>query len=264
MTEHRCKLVALGSLALGICSVLASCNRGARVQAESFDSWPVPANGDRGVVCADVGELRACWGEAARGCELGICAVPRSLPPFLPSALGWRCVGSGAERRCRDRRQGAAVFECKDARYTERHPRFPDSGEWTCADAAGAVVCLSGAPAAAVPSASIDAGFFCGLRRGSTTGERVCVDLSPDFPDGKSSGWKCRFEQQGAPLRICEGDPNAHVLGDTCDAAHPCVDGARCVSGRCLPPAPAPSCWLDADCGSGARCRFGSCLAEAS
>jgi hypothetical protein len=157
---------------------------------------------------------------------------------------------------------------------------MPDDGEWTCADSAGAVVCVGGERAAGVVAGPPDAAWICGPRRSpgaappparrleaaspAPLGPRVCVDLSPDVPDGDPSGRRCHVESGPPATRVCERATGAAVLGVACDAAHPCVDGATCAGGRCLPAArPAPSCWLDRDCPGGA-CRFGTCRAEAA
>ena len=105
-----------------------------------------------------------------------------------------------------------------------------------------------------------DAGWFCGARRGGDPGARVCVDLSPDFPDGRARGWRCRTLHDGPARRVCERDAAAHTLAEACDPGHPCVDGSRCAEGWCVPERPAPGCWLQTDC-PGGRCRFGSCIA---
>jgi hypothetical protein len=138
---------------------------------------------------------------------------------------------------------------------------MPDDGEWRCTDSGGATVCAGGEPAAGVAPAAPDARWFCGQRRGATPPERVCVDFSPDFPDGNMDGWRCRTLYDGPARRVCDRDATGRTLGAACDARTPCVDGSRCVAGWCVPARPAPSCVIGTDCGSG-RCRFGSCLAE--
>jgi len=136
---------------------------------------------------------------------------------------------------------------------------MPDDGEWQCADSGGATVCLGGERAAGVAAAPADPGWFCGPRRGGEPA-RVCVDLSPDFPDGRAGKWRCHMIHEGPARRICERDIGAHTLAQSCDAEHLCVDGSRCVDGLCVPGRPAPACWLPEDC-PGGRCRFASCLA---
>jgi hypothetical protein len=239
-----------------------------------FTLVPTPAV-DGADACADVGTLRACWG--ATGAPR---LVPRPLPARRVFSLeGWRCAGAGPARTCVDRRASAPPFTCQGERCTQRHARLPDEGEWTCADAAGAVVCVGGERAAGVVAAPPDPAWICGARRASeppATGERlaatspaplgprVCVDLSPDVPDGDLARWRCHFESGPPAARVCEPAKGAAVLGVACDRQHPCVDGAACVGARCLPAAgPAPSCWLDGDCPGGA-CRFGTCRPEAA
>jgi hypothetical protein len=137
---------------------------------------------------------------------------------------------------------------------------MPTEGEWTCADLSGATVCRGGIAAAGVVSTGRDTSWDCGERRsGKGKGtEPVCVDLSPDYPGGKGTGFRCRYEWEPEVLRVCERDPEVHQLGDVCDPGRPCVDGANCVVGRCVPPKPDPACIFDSDCSNGA-CRFGSC-----
>jgi hypothetical protein len=238
---------------------------------------------DRDELCADIGSIRACWtGAAAR-------IVQRSVPKdTAPSAMGWRCVGAGGARRCAARAATSPAFVCSGSMCEQRHPRMPDDGEWRCSDSGGATICAGGEPAAGVapttaggaPEASelgstssiagglepgqgsrSKDGWFCGQRRGTTPPERVCVDFSPDFPDGNMDGWRCRTLYDGPVRRVCERDAPGRTLTAACDAGRPCVDGSRCVDGRCIPDRPAPSCVLQADCASG-RCRFGSCLTE--
>ncbi len=215
-----------------------------------------PAEDIAGTKCRDVGDVRACWGEA---CPVGACLVERRVPPLAaPSEFGWRCVGEGSERECADRSRGVGAFECRDGECVQTHLRFPDDGEWMCADMAGATVCLGADPPAGVAPAAADSGWLCGVRKVDAGPSELCIDFSPDFPGGASTGWRCRYELEGVAKRICKRDPSVHQLADVCSAQQPCVDGAVCVDGRCLPPLPTPECWLDADCASGA-CRFGSC-----
>jgi hypothetical protein len=151
----------------------------------------------------------------------------------------------------------ASPFRCGPAGCTQAHPRLPDDGEWECLDMAGAAICRGGDPAAGVVPGPPDPGWACGARaRGS---ERVCVHLSPEFPEGGAAGWRCRYDHAPAPVRACVRDGAAHNLGDRCAPDRPCVDGALCAEGRCAAPALVPGCWLDGDCASG-RCRFGTCL----
>jgi hypothetical protein len=214
---------------------------------------PPEAAGD----CADVETLRVCWDAA------GPRVVTRAVPTSTPApAMGWRCTGAGAARACASRAASAPLFTCAGDRCQQLHPRMPDDGEWQCTDSAGATICMGGERAAGVAPAIADAGWFCGARRGGDPGVRVCVDLSPDFPDGRARGWRCRTLYDGVARRVCERDAGAHTLAETCDAQHPCVDGSRCAGGWCVPERPAPACWLETDC-AGGRCRFGSCVGGA-
>ena len=110
---------------------------------------------------------------------------------------------------------------------------MPDTGEWQCMDSAGATICMGGERAAGVAPAAADPRWFCGVRRGESA-TRICVDLSPDFPDGHARGWRCRTLYDGAPRRACDRAADTHTLGDPCDARRPCVDGSRCAGGWCV------------------------------
>jgi hypothetical protein len=218
---------------------------------------------DASELCSDVGALRVCWAEAG-----AVFVSARPVPAAAAaSPLGWRCAGAGAARACVDRLALAPLFSCAGARCTQRHARRPDDGEWTCAEMAGAEICAGGEPPAGVVAGPPDPGWLCGARRArarlgrGAAGPRVCVDFSPDFPDGDLAAWRCRAVNELPGGRVCERDVTAARLTLVCDRAHPCVDGARCASGRCVPAPPAPSCWLDGDC-DGGRCRFGSCVTE--
>jgi len=186
--------------------------------------------------CANVQTLRVCWDGAG------------------PHAAA-RATGGAA-------RAPGPTFACSGDRCEQRHPRMPDDGEWQCADSAGATVCMGGERAAGVARPAAEPAWFCGARRDRVMGARICVDLSPDFPDGRAPGWRCRTLYEGPTRRVCDRDPAAHTLAETCDRAHPCVDGSRCAGGWCVPERPAPECWLDTDCAAG-RCRFGSCVGGA-
>jgi hypothetical protein len=225
---------------------------------------PTPAR-DTSPSCADVGAWRACW-TGALVAEL----VPRTVPAGpAASPMGWRCAWPGAARLCVDRRADVPLFTCAGDRCTQAHARRPDDGEWTCVDTAGATLCLGGGRAAGVAPAPADPAWICGARRqptwpsartlGGAGDERICVDLSPDFPDGDATGWRCRAQNGAAAGRVCERGAAAGSLGQPCDRARPCVDGAVCAAGRCVPARPKPSCWLDDDCPGGA-CRFGTCF----
>ncbi len=289
MTERRPKgaLHAAVSFALGVANItniagiagiagianITGCDAPApQTQTETLTirdvrAWPVPVT-DTGATCADVANSRVCWDAS---CDGGVCVTDRPLPP-LPelSSLGWRCTGKGDARVCADRQSEVGRFDCDtDGRCQQRYPRVPDDGEWSCADTAGAVVCAGGAPPAGVASPRLsptESGWFCGLRKAGTPDEqRVCVDFSTDYPsppenakgaDGRRH-WRCSWKN-GSVERTCILASDLHELGDPCDPAVPCVDGASCVNARCVPPRPAPNCAFDADCES-RRCRFGTC-----
>jgi hypothetical protein len=245
----------LGALAFAL--VLAGCrsreNAGAGV--ESATHWSAPAD-DVGEPCADVSDLRVCWAPA------GPLVVARALPAFLaPSLLGFRCYGSGSVRSCGLREASAGRFSCDGTTCTQNYARQPDEGEWTCSDDAGIAVCVGSERAAGVSTAGTDPGWLCGERRRARDrlGDRVCIDLSPDFPEGRATGFRCRWSYDRGASRVCVRDSRAHVVGDACDAARPCVLGALCTGARCVVPKPRPSCALDADC-EGGSCRFGSCV----
>lgn len=234
---------------------------------------PVPA-GEPRPPCADVGTLRVCWSDAHAAV-----LVARPVPARRASSpLGWRCAWPGPARVCVDRRADVPAFSCAGERCKQTYARRPDDGEWTCVDTAGATVCESAGRAAGVAAAPPDPAWTCGVRRAAATWarrarppvggdeaspSRVCVDFSPDFPDGDATAWRCRAENGPSPVRVCERGAAPGALGVACDRARPCVDGALCASGRCVPARPAPSCWLDDDCPSGA-CRFGTCREEAA
>src|SRR6185503_1728710 len=117
---------------------------------------------------------------------------------------------------------GAALrpFVCEGQHCTQRQTRLPDDGEWTCADAAGAALCVGGEPAAGVAPGPPDPAWTCGPRRGArrdALGVRVCMDPSPDSPDGRMTGWRCRYLHDPPLRRVCDRDPAARTLGETCD-----------------------------------------------
>ena len=247
---------------IGARALLAAATTATTALALAIPSCRSPARAPDGEGdCADVETLRVCWDSTGSPR-----VVKRPVPASAPApAMGWRCVGGGATRTCASRAASAPAFACDGDRCEQRHPRMPDAGEWQCTDSAGATVCMGGERAAGVapapaPSQPSDAGWFCGARRGGDPGSRVCVDLSPDFPDGRARGWRCRTLYDGPARRVCERDAAAHTLAQACDPGHPCVDGSRCAEGWCVPERPAPGCWLQTDC-PGGRCRFGSCLA---
>jgi hypothetical protein len=239
----------MGWLSLAACSP----SRAARSSVVSA------AANDKTDSCADLTDLRVCWDASKKTCPDGICLDPLPVPrQRAESALGWRCSGSGARRTCVDRRWGVGDFVREGDLWVQRHPRFPDDGEWSCAEMGGAVVCSGGEPPAGVAENVADVAWFCGGRRATSGAERICVDLAPDFPDGRAHSWRCRYASDHGASRVCERDPSAHQLGDDCSAASPCLDGLGCVDGRCVPERPEPSCAFDRDCGRGA-CRLGTC-----
>jgi hypothetical protein len=246
-------LRALASGLVGVaCVALAGCSdHRARTEAVL-----VTAN-DRAEPCVDLTDLRVCWDAEKRACPDGICIAPLPVPKeSAPSQLGWRCWGSGPRRTCTDRRKGAGAFVRDGELWVQRHPRMPDDGEWSCAEMGGAVVCSGGDEPAGVAFNVADVVWACGAR--ATGAERVCVDFAPDYPDGHARAWRCRYANERGGARICERDRNAHQLGDDCSPASPCLDGVRCVAGRCVPERPAPSCAFDRDCAAGV-CRLGTC-----
>lgn len=212
--------------------------------------------------CRDVGgaidAARACWSDA---CPQGVCRVERALPGFAASTpLGFRCIGEREQRRCIDRADEAPAFACDGSRCRQLYPRVPDANEWACADAQGATLCRELAPAAGVVSGAVDPGFVCGERSvgDASRRERLCLDLSPDFPNGIAHDWSCHYEAEPRLTRVCVARPTP-ALGGPCRSPEECPAGARCSQGSCLPGRPRPTCWLDADC-KGGHCRFGSCV----
>ncbi len=152
-------------------------------------------------------------------------------------------------------------FSCVADRCVQRHPRLPDDGEWTCTDQGGATICVGGERAAGVAAAPGDPAFICGARRGAPSdplGSRICVDPTPDLPDGARADWRCRIVSDPSARRICDREPGPWKLGAGCGAQHPCAQGSDCVAGRCALPRRMPDCWFDSDCPNH-RCRFGSC-----
>jgi hypothetical protein len=176
-------------------------------------------------------------------------------------ALGYRCTGVGAARKCVPRAERAPAFRCRGSRCSQEQPRLPDDGEWECADLSGVVLCRGGGEPAAVVHVSVDPGWLCGSRRRARNGERICLDLDPDLPE-KVGVRACHFEIDGARARrVCEHSEQT-LLGDACSHSDLCPPGSECTGGICLPPHPSPNCWGDAECGLG-QCRFGTCSAGA-
>jgi hypothetical protein len=140
---------------------------------------------------------------------------------------------------------------------------MPDDGEWECVEISGVVYCHSRGSVAGMPDGPADLGWLCGPRRGSRTGERVCVDFDADRPPqgalAAAPALQCRFEAHfGAPRRSCTPATKLQV-GSACTAASACPEGSRCSAGLCLPERPEPACFFDRECGARARCVFGSC-----
>jgi hypothetical protein len=249
----------LRTLALTLAPALVACERDdtARTHAASVGrAWSAPA-ADVGVACSDVGLLRVCWDEQGRPS-----VVERTLPPrAAPTRLGFRCQGQGGARTC-EARDDVGPFACDGATCVQHAPRQPDDGQWQCTDDSAATVCIGAEPPAGVAETAVASGWVCGTRKRAPPRDppdrRVCVDLSPDFPGGSPAGQRCRWSYERGPTRTCTLDPREHALGDPCDAKAPCVVGALCVSGRCVPPRPRPECAFDSDC-NGDACRFGSC-----
>ena len=243
--------------AYAACLAVSSCGQPG---ANPRHDVPVAAQ-DRTESCADLTESRICW-DTRGECPNGICVAPRPVPSGrAPSPLGWRCRGRASERVCVDRRKGVGTFIREGESWVQRYPRLPDDGEWRCDEMGGATVCSGGDAPAGVAINIADAAWICGARRGPSsapTAERVCVDFSPDFPDGRAQGWRCRYASERGFVRICDRDRNAHQLDDTCDRDHPCLDGLHCIERRCVPERPEPSCAFDRDCAMGA-CRLGTC-----
>ncbi|MFO0572264.1 MAG: hypothetical protein U0263_41970 [Polyangiaceae bacterium] len=210
-----------------------------------------PAPADVGEGCIDVAAVRACFAPS------GPVGVPRPMPAE-PTPRGYRCWGSGAERKCEDRGWQSGAFACTGELCTQATPRLPDDGEWECADLEGVVVCHGGrAPAGVTPGAP-DVGWICGPRRG-VDGEKVCVDFAPDRPEPEP--WACRFQYEpGVPRRACRKG-GVGPVGRACGKG--CPLGSVCSSGHCLPLKPDPSCWLDRDCGGGQKCALGTCVGAA-
>jgi hypothetical protein len=230
---------------------LAACGQQAepRVQPARV---AVAAEADRGELCLDVADTRACWGGA---CGEAGCVVPVVQPKLLTPPSGFRCAGTGRARTCEARAEQAGPFRCADGRCVQERPRFPDNGEWDCVEIDGAVYCRKLAEAAGVQAGPLDPAFVCGPRPRS--GELVCVDFAPD-PPPMPEPHRCAVRNRaGLPERVCEPRPSPR-LGRTCAADAPCDASTRCVQGRCLPAWPRPGCWLDKDCAPGV-CKLGSC-----
>ncbi len=139
--------------------------------------------------------------------------------------------------------RAASRFQVVDTKMRQEHPRLPDAGEWRCAERGKTVWCAGGEAAAGVVSGPPDGGYRCGPRWSNEEGERVCIDLHPDYPDlagspKRDGQWQCKFEQEQGIARVCE-------------LVAP-------YDGPALPAQALPACWLDRDCPSG-HCDRGAC-----
>ncbi|HEX6277766.1 MAG TPA: hypothetical protein VFZ53_32210 [Polyangiaceae bacterium] len=164
-------------------------------------------------------------------------SAARALACAAVFALG--CTPDERPRRAPPPRNDvlASPFVCTGETCTQRHVRLPDDGEWRCAEHDGVVWCAGGEPAAGVVPAGTARGYRCGARRGSPSGERVCVDVAPDYPPGGPSAFRCSFAQERGVVRTCSRSP-----------------------GTLRPPrlGAAPNCWIDEDCPG--RCERGTCV----
>jgi hypothetical protein len=208
-------------------------------------------------LCSDVQDARVCW-SAERG--EGVWVGERTLPgPSATDPRKYRCTGVGEQRECRLRSDLAPPFRCRDERGAQALPRVPDDAEWECADLGGAVLCRGGGMAAGVARPSSDPGWRCGPRRKATSGERICLDLDPDYPGARGVCFRCRYSYEGARLtRTCERSAEP-VVGSRCESAGACPTDARCIGGICLPASFSPNCWGDLDCAGGEHCAYGTC-----
>jgi hypothetical protein len=137
--------------------------------------------------------------------------------------------------------RAAGRFTCEAGKCLQEQPRLPDTGEWRCADRGHVVWCAGGEPAAGVVKGPPTPGYRCGVRWGSTAGERVCIDEHPDYPEGQPENLRCGFEQELGSVRVCQlGEP---------------------WRGPALGPGALPACWLDRDCPSG-MCDRGACSCQ--
>lgn len=152
---------------------------------------------------------------------LKACQAPRSEKP-MPAPTARR----------------ASAFICQDGVCRQTQPRLPDNGEWRCAERGRVVWCAGGEPAAGVVPGTLDPQYKCGPRLGvGNERERVCVDVAPDYPDGKP--YSCAFEQELGTVRVCKSD------------------GAAAATTP-LPANVVPACWLDQDCPA-RHCDRGTC-----
>src|SRR5580658_8688716 len=101
----RNPLFGIVALALALAGCRSHASVGAGVEMAARGSAPAD---DVGEPCADVSDLRACWGAPG-----GPLLVARALPSFpAPTAMGFRCSGSGATRTCEPREASAGAFAC--------------------------------------------------------------------------------------------------------------------------------------------------------
>lgn len=151
--------------------------------------------------------------------------------------------------------RAAGRFSCRGGTCRQEQPRLPDSGEWRCADRGHVVWCAGGEPAAGVVKGPPTPAYRCGARWGSS-GERVCLDEHPDYPEGQPENLRCSFEQEQGSTRVCKvGEPwRGPAL--SAGAVPACWLDRDCPSGTC--DRGACTCQADADCRSG-RCRGGVC-----
>jgi hypothetical protein len=157
----------------------------------------------------------------------------------------WRCSLDGEGRRqCRPRNWGNSSWKCERDACSLALPDFPNQWEWDCYDSAGRVVCRSSTPDEA------DVDWIC------QSSERgiLCVDPDPDFPEGATSGWSCRYDAERTNARIC-----------TRAETRPCASDAECSHGfclqrRCVMASLSAECFFGRDCSVGV-CTGGLCVA---
>lgn len=250
--------------------------------------------------CMDVGLIRACWSNNAAPT-----LITRTVPAFASEPARWRCKDSAQSRQCAARAALGGAFRCQNAVCTQSAPWVPDDGIWDCVAESGAVICLGGQPAAGVPHPlPPSSNWICGDRRvppdqvtnphpnapvnGNNTHaamdaasapltqtaatpdaavahERVCVDLSPDFPEQRATAYHCEYSNRGALRRVCRPastppTPQRHNLGEFCASTEECAEGLACISSFCILPAfLQPECWYHRDCPEGQRCLLAQC-----
>lgn len=208
----------------------------------------------RGELCADVGSVIVCWGEGlvGEGCEEGVCVSERTTPAGPPLG-GWRCFGQGAERICESRHPASSPFRCSGETCIQDHPRFPDDGVWECGDRSGVSHCRRGYKPSGAVMGPPDPGWICNE---DTDGHSICLDFSPDTPNGEVEGWECHFQHGDSVQRLCRRNSVLPTVGTRCKSG--CPLGALCIEEICVPKKPSPDCWLNADC-EGGSCLFGTC-----